>query len=247
MSDQGSWWHVGTSGWSYPHWKGPFYPEELPNARFLEYYARQFQSVEINSSFYRLPAEHTLRQWYTAVPDDFIFAAKASRYITHMKKLRDPRQTVQPFLERISLLGEKLGPILFQLPPRWRFNASRLALFLRTLSRQFRYAFEFRDQTWLNDETFDLLAGSNAAHCIYDLNGFVSPEKITTDIAYVRLHGPGGPYEGSYGSSALNDWAASFSAWRRRCEAVYCFFDNDQSGYAPENAQRLQTMLTAHG
>ena len=239
--------YVGTSGWSYPHWRGLYYPEDLPNTRYLEYYARQFHCVEINSSFYRLPAEHILSRWYATVPDDFIFAAKASRYITHMKKLRDPRQTVQPFLKRISLLGEKLGPILFQLPPRWRFDGKRLALFLKTLSDEFRYAFELRDQSWLNDETYELLASSNAALCIYDLDGFVSPKRVTADLAYVRLHGPGGPYEGSYDSGALNDWAASFSAWKTHYQDMYCFFDNDQSGYASENAQRLQTILTARG
>lgn len=186
-------------------------------------------------------------RWHATVPDDFIFAAKASRYITHMKKLRDPRQTVQPFLKRISLLGEKLRPILFQLPPHWRFDGKRLAVFLKTLSDEFRYVFELRDQSWLNDETYDLLASSNAALCIYDLDGFVSPKRVTADLAYVRLHGPGAPYAGSYDNSALTDWAATLSAWKTHCEDVYCFFDNDQSGCAPENAQRLQTILTAHG
>lgn len=237
-------WHIGTSGWSYPHWRESFYPREVPATRFLEYYARQFQTVEINSSFYRLPTEHTLRQWYAAVPDEFVFAAKASRYITHMKKLRDPRHTVQPFLERISLLGDKLGPILFQLPPRWRFNRDRLTDLLRILSHQFRYAFEFRDHSWLNDETYDLLASSNIALCIYDLDGFVSPRKITTDFAYVRLHGPGGPYEGSYDDGTLANWARRLRSWKASCEHVYCLFDNDESGYAPENARRLQALLT---
>lgn len=234
---------IGTSGWSYDHWRGVFYPEELPVARRLAYYAEKFQSVEINSSFYHLPRKKTLRQWRDAVPDGFVFSAKASRYVTHMKKLREPEKSLHTFLDRIGVLEDKLGPVLFQLPPNWRFNVQRLAAFLAELSSEFSYAFEFRDRSWLNDETYALLARHNAAFCIYDLDGFLSPKKSTADFVYVRLHGPDGPYQGSYDTRALSGWAGAFSAWSAHDRRVYCYFDNDQAGYAARNAMSLSAML----
>lgn len=243
MNKPGGQIHIGTSGWSYAHWKGPFYPPDLPDARMLEYYARHFHSVEINSSFYRLPEPRTLRDWYADTPSDFLFTAKASRYITHMKKLREPRKTVHAFLERISLLDDKLGPILFQLPPHWHCNTDRLHTFLENLSSTFRYAFEFRDPGWLVPETLELLARYHAAFCIYDLQGYTTPDEITADHIYVRLHGPEDAYQGSYSERILAQRAARFREWSRTGKTVYCYFDNDQSGYATRNAGRLQTLL----
>jgi uncharacterized protein YecE (DUF72 family) len=236
--------HIGTSGWSYDHWKGPFYPHDLPGSQMLTFYAQHFRSVEINSSFYRLPEKKTLQHWYRNTPDDFQFAAKASRYITHMKKLRDPRKTVPVFLKRIALLDDKLGPILFQLPPRWQFNESRLHDFIVSLSTDFSYAFEFRDQSWLNQQTLDLLTGHNMALCIYQLEGYTSPLEITADWTYVRLHGPGGAYQGSYSSKALSGWSDSIARWAQGGNRVYCYFDNDQAGYAAVNARQLDRMLS---
>ena len=236
--------HIGTSGWSYDHWKGPFYPGDLPNSRMLEYYAQHFRSVEINSSFYRLPEKKTLQHWYECTPNDFLFSAKASRYITHMKKLREPNKTVPPFLKRISTLNGKLGPILFQLPPRWRFNEARLREFLGSLSKEFRYAFEFRDHGWLNPRTFELLAQHNMSFCIYELEGFTTPAEITADYIYVRLHGPGDAYQGSYTDKALAGWAGTFMDRARQGKTVYCYFDNDQLGYAAKNAARLRNILS---
>ena len=238
--------HIGTSGWSYAHWKGPFYTGQLPGSRMLEYYAQRFRSVEINNSFYRLPGQQALQQWHDSTPDDFCFTVKASRYITHMKKLGEPRKTVPVLLDRLSILGDKLGPILFQLPPRWHFNGARLGDFLDTLSGEFRYAFEFRDQSWLNEQTYALLSRHAAAFCIYELDGFLSPKQVTTDFIYVRLHGPGGAYQGSYDEQALAGWAAACSTWARKGQTVYCYFDNDQRGYAVQNALRLQA-ITATG
>jgi uncharacterized protein YecE (DUF72 family) len=236
--------HIGTSGWSYEHWKGPFYPHDLTGSEMLTFYAQHFRSVEINSSFYRLPEKNTLQHWYENTPDDFLFAAKASRYITHMKKLREPRKTVPVFLKRIALLGDKLGPILFQLPPRWQFNASRLHDFIVSLSPEFHYAFEFRDHSWLNQQVFDLLAGHNMALCIYQLEGYTSPAEITADWTYVRLHGPDAAYQGSYGSRALSRWSDSIARWAKGGNRVYCYFDNDQAGYAAANAGQLDRMLS---
>jgi uncharacterized protein YecE (DUF72 family) len=235
--------HVGTSGWSYDHWKGPFYPGHLAGERMLAYYAGHLRTTEINTSFYHLPAKETLKLWYDTTPSDFLFTAKASRYITHMKKLTDTVQGVSTFLRRIRLLGDKLGPILFQLPPRWRFNKQRLAAFLDALSGEFRYAFEFRDRSWLNEETSELLSMHGAAFCIYDLDGFLSPKEITSEVVYVRLHGPDGPYRGSYSDACLSGWAGDIARWTAQDRVVYCYFDNDENGYAARNALRLQAML----
>jgi uncharacterized protein YecE (DUF72 family) len=234
---------IGTSGWSYPHWRGIYYPDDLPGGHELAYYVGQFGSVEINSTFYRLPARSTLERWRERAPDDFVFAVKASRYITHMKKLRDPKPGTSRFLERIDVLGRKLGPLLFQLPPKWRFNEERLAGFLESLPAGRRYAFEFRDRSWLEKPCFALLERHGAALCVYDLAGYTSPTVITADFAYVRLHGPGAAYEGCYDKRTLSGWARAFSAWSSKGLDVYCYFDNDQAAYAARNALTLKAML----
>jgi uncharacterized protein YecE (DUF72 family) len=234
---------IGTSGWSYDHWHGPFYPEHVPREHWLEYYARYFRSVEINNSFYRLPSESTLRSWYDAVPADFVFTVKASRFITHMKKLKDAEQSVPAFLQRISALGDKLGPVLMQLPPHWHFNAQRLRSFLDSLSDDFSYTFEFRDPSWLNEQCYALLSEHNAAFCIYELDDFQSPKAITADFVYVRLHGPERAYQGSYETRTLKSWAQEFSRWHRQGLSVYCYFDNDQFGYAAQNALELKSII----
>ena len=163
--------HIGTSGWHYDDWKGPFYPEETPAEQMLSYYAGHFGTVEINNSFYNLPAEKTLKNWGSTVPKDFLFAVKASRYITHMKKLKDPQEPVGNFLERIGALDRHLGPILFQLPPNWKCNGARLGDFLKFLPDNRKYVFEFRDPSWFTGEIFSLLDEAGAAFCIYDLAG----------------------------------------------------------------------------
>ncbi|MDZ7754117.1 MAG: DUF72 domain-containing protein [Gammaproteobacteria bacterium] len=241
---------VGTSGWSYDHWRGPFFPRDLPKTEYLAYYGARFPGVEINNSFYQLPAAHTLENWREKVPDGFVFTAKASRYVTHMKKLKDPGHGLTTFLERITVLGDRLGPILFQLPPHWRFDAARLDAFLEALGsnlpldRDFEYAFELRDHSWLNDHTYELLSRHGAALCIYDLAGFTSPKEVTADFIYVRLHGPGGPYRGCYDTATLAGWAGAFHSWAAAGCRVYCFFDNDEAGYAAANAARLLDMVS---
>jgi uncharacterized protein YecE (DUF72 family) len=235
--------HIGTSGWHYGHWRGPFYPDELGAEGFLAYYAERFHTVEINNSFYQLPSESTLGKWRDAVPQGFVFAVKGSRFITHMKKLKDPALSLAPFLERMAGLGEKLGPILFQLPPRWRFNGARLAGFLAALPGAYRYTLELRDQSWINDDALDLLARHGAAFCIYELAGYLSPLEVTADFVYIRLHGPGGPYQGQYDDATLAGWAGAMAAWSREGREVFCYFDNDEAGYATQDALRLQDLL----
>lgn len=233
--------HIGTSGWCYPHWRGPFYPADLPESAWLAYYGRQFGSVEVNRSFYRLPGRENFSAWHDATPADFVFAVKASRHITHMKKLTDPDRTLPPLLEAVAGLGGKLGPLLFQLPPRWRLNAPRLEAFLSALPPGVRAAFEFRDPSWHADAVLDLLARHGAAFCVYDLAGFSSPRVVTADFAYLRLHGPDAAYQGRYGSRRLADWAARLRD--QPLKEVYVYFDNDQAAHAVRDALELRAML----
>ena len=235
--------HIGTSGWHYNHWRGRFYPETLGSEGFLEFYARHFHTVEINNSFYQLPTARALSAWRDGVPPGFIFALKGSRFITHMKKLQDPERSLAPFLERAALLKDKLGPILFQLPHHWHFNADRLAAFLTALPGAQRYTLELRDLSWIDDRTFDLLARHNVAFCIYELDGYLSPKEITADFVYIRLHGPGGPYQGRYLAQTLEGWATAITAWSRQGREVFCYFDNDEAGFAAQNAWELQNLL----
>jgi uncharacterized protein YecE (DUF72 family) len=230
---------IGTSGWQYRHWKGNFYDAELPVARMLEAYCQHFDTVELNNSFYKLPSAEAFAHWRQSTPKGFVFAVKGSRFITHMKKLKDPESGLRKLLPRAEQLGEKLGPILFQLPPAWRVDVQRLQDFLHALPRKHRFAFEFRDPSWHCPEVLALLSRSNVAFCIYDLAGFQSPLEITADFAYVRLHGPGGRYQGSYSGEALEEWALRIRGWARKLKAVYVYFDNDQEGYAAANALEL--------
>jgi len=235
--------HIGTSGWHYDHWKGPFYPREMDSEGMLGYYSAIFRTVEVNNTFYQLPEKKTLLQWRDAVPAGFIFAVKASRYITHMKKLRDPEDPVSTFMQRIETLGVKLGPILFQLPPRWKLNPERLKSFLQGLPEESRYVFEFRDPSWFDEVAYGLLSERNIALCIYELAGFSSPKRITADFAYLRLHGPGEAYEGKYDRKALAEWARTFFTWSGKDMEIFCYFDNDERGYAAANATQLSGML----
>jgi len=232
---------VGTSGWHYVHWKGRFYPPDLRESERLGYYAKHFDIVELNNTFYRLPTEAAVLRWKDASPRSFRFAVKGSRYLTHMKKLKEPSLGVERFFSRVDLLGSKLGPILFQLPPHWEVDEVRLGIFLEALPRGNRYAFEFRDPSWDIEPVYKLLARFHAAYCIFHLAGFQSPLKLTTDFTYVRLHGPGGKYQGSYEESNLRCWAQRLRKWD--LEEAYVFFDNDQAAYAVENAGRLQSLL----
>jgi uncharacterized protein YecE (DUF72 family) len=233
---------IGTSGWNYKHWVGRFYPEQTPASQFLSYYLKFFQTVELNNSFYMLPAKQTFIKWKNAVPEYFIFSVKANRYITHMKKLKDPESIVEKFMDHVSGLEEKLGPVLFQLPPGWKINEERLKEFLEVLPAGKRYAFEFRNRTWYDKNIFTLLKKHNCAFCIYELNGHLSPLEVSADFVYVRLHGPGAKYEGSYSDEILKQWASRCKQWLKEKKDVYFYFDNDQNAYAAFNAQRLKEL-----
>jgi uncharacterized protein YecE (DUF72 family) len=238
--------HVGTSGWHYPHWQGPFYPEEVRSREMLAFYCQRLKTVEINNSFYHLPAKKTFRLWKEETPRDFVFAVKASRYITHMKKLKDPEQALEKFLLHGGELGSKLGPILFQLPPYWKRDAPRLRDFLRALRKGHRYAFEFRHPSWFHQEIYTSLEQHNAAFCVFDLAGQESPRLLTADFGYLRLHGPSEfKHAGRYTRAQLRAWLRCALNWLvQGTREVFVYFDNDQAGYAALNALELQEMAS---
>jgi len=209
----------------------------------FEFYQQHFDTVELNNSFYHLPLESTLELWRKSSPQGFVFAVKGSRFLTHMKKLKDPGPGIEKFFDRVFLLKDKLGPVLFQLPPNFGVSSERLEAFLIALPKRHRYAFEFRDPSWETPEIYKLLEKHNAAWCAYHLAGYESPIEITADFAYVRLHGPGGKYQGSYSDDALRDWALRIEQWSSRLKAIYVYFDNDDSGFAAQNAIRLREMV----
>jgi len=196
--------YIGTSGWSYKHWMETFYPKEVKSQAFLEFYARLFKTVEINNSFYRLPELQTFNAWRESTPKDFLFSVKASRFITHMKKLNDSSDSLNILLKNASFLEEKLGVILFQLPPRWNFNEERIISFLKQLPTEFRYTFEFRTTSWYNERLYEILNKYNVAFCIYEIDFHLSPIITTADFVYVRLHGPNAKYTGSYSNEGFN-------------------------------------------
>lgn len=235
---------IGTAGWQYKHWRGAFYPPKMPSDAMLEAYVAHFDTVEVNNTFYRLPDATALDRWYGMTPPGFCFAVKASRFLTHMKKLNDPEAGLGRFLPLAERLADKLGPILFQLPPRWGPNLERLERFLQALPGSHRYAFELRDASWHTSEVYRLLEKHGIAFCVYEIAGRRSPVEVTADFTYVRLHGPTGrAYEGSYSKEQLEVWARQIAAWRDRLQAVFVYFDNDDSGYAPRNALDLKELV----
>ena len=236
--------YIGTSGWHYKHWLGTFYPEKTPASKMLAFYINKFDTVELNNSFYHLPSKLSMNAWHDNTPENFVFAVKGSRFLTHMKKLKDARQGLERFLDAAEELKEKLGPILFQLPPNWELNIERLDEFLSILPTYHRYTFEFRNPTWETEEVHNLLAARDASYCIYDLAGYQSPLQITTDFSYIRLHGPGGKYQGTYTDAALSTWADRVVEWSHTLKSVYVYFDNDQAGFAAQDALRLKQLVS---
>lgn len=235
---------IGTSGYHYKHWVGRYYPADVKQGGMLEHYIRDFDTVELNNTFYQLPNESTFDAWRRNVPRDFLYAVKGSRFITHMIKLKDPLRGLKNFLPRAELLGSKLGPILWQLPPGWKVNVERLEEFLSLLPRKHRYTFELRNGTWMTDEVYDVLRKYDAAFCIYELAGYHSPIELTADWTYIRLHGPTHfKYQGSYSDAQLEEWATRIRGWSRKLKAIYVYFDNDDSAYAVRNALTLKAML----
>ncbi len=234
---------IGTSGWSYPHWRGCFYPRSLPQAEWLSFYAERFSTVELNTTFYRLPNAESVAAWREATPPDFLFAAKVSRYVSHMKRLKDPAETLSRFLERVEGLGSKLGPLLVQLPPHWTCNEERLRAFLQAAGKGHRFAVELRNESWWSESVETILRANGSALCLFHLAGVWSPKVETADFVYFRLHGPGDAYSGRYDAVTLRRVADWCRDWRARNLDVFGYFDNDESAHAAANAAELIDLI----
>lgn len=237
---------IGCSGWEYPEWSGAFYPPHVPRARWLEHYASVFDTVEVNGTFYRLPPASTFASWRARVPAGFCFALKLSGYGTHRKRLLDPEQWVGRFVERSRELGPALGPILMQLPPRWRPEPARLDAALALVPRDLRVAVEVRDPRWWHREVFEVLRRHGAALVHHDLlRG--DPRVVTASWVYLRFHGPqapaGRPYQGGYPGRSLAGAARRIRAHLAAGRDVYAYFNNDVGAHAPRDALRLRDLV----
>lgn len=239
---------VGTSGWHYAHWRGNFYPLSLHADAWLPRYAEDFDTVELNNSFYHLPTKHAWLSWRDAVPEPFVFAVKASRYITHVKRLNVEPASIEKFFAGARLLGEHLGPVLYQLPPtfhRTEENAARLERFVPMLPAGITHVFEFRHDSWFVEETFAQLDRFGAAFCSFDMPGLRCPLRVTGGVLYMRFHGANARYGGDYHEEALRDWAARLAEAAQTASRGYAYFNNDAGGIAPRNARTLRSLLAA--
>jgi uncharacterized protein YecE (DUF72 family) len=233
---------IGCSGWHYRSWRGPFYPPEVGATGLLSFYAQRFDTTEINSAFYRLPTENAVEAWRQGTPEGFLFAWKVSRFITHMKRLKDIEDSIALVFGRMAGLGNRLGPALFQLPPNFEATAEtkeRVKRCLEIVPTGRRCAFEFRHPSWYEDAVFDLLRNHNAALCISDHAAAPAPWIVTADFVYLRAHGTSGRYEGSYGPKILGNWRDPIESWRKAMRDVYVYFDNDIKSAAPADASEL--------
>lgn len=236
---------VGTSGWHYEHWRGNFYPEELHPSEWLRYYVERFDTVELNNSFYRQPTAKAWREWREAAPEGFVFAVKASRFITHIKRLKEPEDPVRRAVEGATQLKEHLGPLLYQLPPNFDAsdeNRDRLLEFMRTLPKSYRHAIEFRNEEWFTGATFEALETAGVALCAFDMPGLKCPLRATAPFVYMRFHGSGSRYGGNYPDESLREWAGRLHELGHGRD-VFVYFNNDIGGHAPRNAETLRGLL----
>jgi uncharacterized protein YecE (DUF72 family) len=234
---------IGCSGWIYKHWRGPFYPEKLPAKRWFAHYAESFDTVEINNSFYRLPKSETFDGWRAQAPPGFCYAVKANRFLTQAKKLKDCAEPMVRMMTPFRHLGDRLGPILYQLPPRFRLNLERLESFLELAPKDVTNVFEFRDKSWYDDRVFELLDRYGASFCAHDMPGLESPRVRVGPIAYLRFHGGSGKYWGRYPDERLLDWADWIAEQARGGHAVWAYFNNDTECAAVEDALTLKAMV----
>jgi uncharacterized protein YecE (DUF72 family) len=237
---------VGTSGWQYRDWRGTFYPDGLPQREWLRYFAGQFPTVEINNTFYNLPKDASFDRWRDETPPEFVITVKASRYITHIRRLREAADSVALFSSRASRLRDKLGPVLFQLPPRFRADVPLLRAFVGTLPGGMRPAFEFRDHSWKSDDVYGVLDGAGAAWVIPDRPGSREPNVVTGGWSYVRMHQGGhGPHGSAYTREKLRRWADRVSDLPAR--DVFVYFNNDPGGAAVRDAATMMDLLERRG
>lgn len=235
--------YIGTSGWSYEHWKdGVFYPENLSSKDQLKFYSQYFQTVEINSSFYHLPLAQTFKNWRNQTPADFLFAVKASRFITHIKRLKDCQEPWQRFIKNSQELKQKLGPILFQLPPNLKVSPPILENFLKLVRKKhpkLKLAFEFRHPSWFSEKTYQLLKKYHSSLVIADSPSYPKEIKTVTDFIYIRMHGSKELFSSQYSQKELKDLAQLIKSFLNQNKDVYVYFNNDFHGYAVENARQL--------
>jgi uncharacterized protein YecE (DUF72 family) len=235
--------YIGTSGYIYPHWEGIFYPEDWPKSRKLEFYCQHFDTVELNNTFYRLPGEKAFEGWRKRTPKDFIFAVKVSRFITHVKKLVDCKESWKIFLKRALILKEKLGPLLFQLPPFLKADPKKLEDFVKMILKEspkgLRFAFEFRNESWCDEKIYHILKKFNLAWVIVDSPSWPKVYQVTADFVYVRMHGSKILFGSKYTKKELEDLAKKIKKWKKQNLDVYVYFNNDAHGYAVENAKEL--------
>lgn len=232
--------HIGCSGWNYADWRGLFYPRELSPQEWFGFYTQFFDTVEINNTFYQLPSATTFQAWRAQAPAGFLYAVKANRYLTHLKKLHEPREPVRRFLDRVRLLGRRLGPILYQLPPHWRLDRKRLESFLALLPPDLLHVFEFRDQSWMVEEVFKLLEAWGVSFCTHDFPGVTVPRHAVGPLAYVRLHGTERAYQGRYSDVALRQWWKWMEEQIKSGKALYVYFNNDAKAQAVSDALQLK-------
>ncbi len=241
--------HIGTSGWSYKHWSGIFYPEGIKSAKFLEYYITQFECVELNASFYYPPGISTVDGWMKRTPDNFIFCPKMSRFVTHLRRLETAESSVINFFEVFRAMKNRMGPVLIQLPPGLKYDAALLNEFLWILKEkygEYRFAIEIRNWTWICDEFFSRLEDCGIAFVIADSGKrFPYYEAITSDFVYIRFHGPNKLYASNYGDWELKEYAFKIINWLKRGMDVWAFFNNDFEGYAVKNAMKLRVILSS--
>ena len=230
---------IGCSGWNYKSWKGRFYPAGLASSKWLDYYTGQFDTVELNNSFYRLPEAATFARWRDQVPEDFVFAVKASRFLTHMKRLRDPEEPIRRLFSHAQALGPKLGPVLYQLPGSFTVDLPRLDAFLTALPRDIQHVVEFRHPSWYVDEVFACLERQRVALCLHDKSGSEITSSPVGPFVYVRFHGTTGDYHGSYPDAVLSNWAIRLASHWREGRDVYAYFNNDPEAIATRNAATL--------
>lgn len=238
--------NIGTSGWSYKHWKSIFYPEKLKTTDWLEYYSRFFNVSELNTSFYHLPKLATTQGWKDKVMKDFKFCPKMSRYLTHMKKLNDPEESLMSFFEVFTPLKQKLGPVLIQLPPSLRFNKVKTEYLYKLCKKSYgyyRFAMEVRHSSWLEEESIALMKQYNIAFVISQSGaGFPYAEFVTARHVYVRFHGPQALYASDYSEEDLLKYSKLFLQWENAGHSVWAFFNNDIHGFAFKNAARLKEL-----
>lgn len=235
--------HIGTSGWSYNHWAGDFYPAGLRKSKWLAYYSGEFGTVEINSSFYHLPKPQTFINWSSSTPDNFIFSVKVSRYITHIKRLADCGEALKRLLSTAEMLGEKLGVFLFQLPPNFKKDRSRLTEILNILPEHGKFAFEFRDDTWFEKEIYELLNDSGCAVVISSSPKFPFRQVITGSLCYIRMHGSQHLYRSCYPKDELKRVAWLINRNLKKNIETYVYFNNDAESFAVENARTLKELM----